>query len=167
MKRGRKTLLTAALRKRIFGMLRRGHTVRITAGTLGFSERVFFEWCQKDCSFAAASLRARAAGRVRIVDSILADKDWRSKAWYLERTASDEFARTEPRTVVIERPPPTPSPEPEASPPKGMERFEKWFTPNGEGIPLDRASLDYLATLRRHSDPSSSPRSENGEEEAI
>ena len=162
MKRGRKTLLTAALRKRVCEMLRRGHTIRTTTAALGFSERAYHEWCQKDSSFAAQSLRARAIDRMRIVDSILADKDWRARAWYLERTASDEFARTEPRTVVIERPPPTPAPEPE-TPPKGMER---WLTPNGEGIPLDRESLDYLASLRRHLDPSPPPRSENGEEEA-
>jgi hypothetical protein len=144
-------------------MLERGHTIKITTAALGFSERAYHEWCQKDSSFAAQSLRARAAGRVRIVDSILADKDWRSKAWYLERTASDEFARTEPRTVVIERPPPTPAPESD-TPPKGMQR---WFTPNGEGIPLDQESLNYLASLRRHLDsPPSLPPSENGDGEA-
>ena len=134
---------------------------RQNCGTFGFSECAYHEWCQKDFSFAAQSLRARAAGRVRIVDSILADKDWRSKAWYLERTAPGEFARTEPRTVVIERPPPTP-PERETLP-QGMER---WLTPKGEGIPLNRESLNYLAALRGHLDPPLPPRSENGEEVA-
>src|SRR5438477_3251025 len=68
---------------------------RQNCGTFGFSECAYHEWCQKDFSFAAQSLRARAIGRMRIVDSILADKDWRARAWYLERTASDEYARTE------------------------------------------------------------------------
>jgi hypothetical protein len=94
MKRGRKTLLTTALRKRVFEMLRRGHTIKTTCGTLGFSERSFHDYCAKDPAFLAATQRARAIGRMRIVDSILADRDWRSKAWYLERTASDgHFAR--------------------------------------------------------------------------
>ena len=147
MKRGRKTLLTAAMRERICEMLERGHTIKITAGALGFSERAYHEWCQKDSSFAAQSLRARATGKMRIVDSILADKDWRARAWYLERCYAAEFARTEPRTIMIERALPTPSPEPQT--PKGMER---WLTPKGEGIPLDGDSLNYLATLRRHLD---------------
>jgi hypothetical protein len=102
MKRGRKTLLTAAMRERIIEMLERGHTIKITAGALGFSERVYFEWCQKDSAFAAASLRARATGRMQLVDSILADKDWRARAWYLERCYPEEFGRSEMR--VIERP---------------------------------------------------------------
>jgi hypothetical protein len=57
-----------------------------------FSERAYHEWCQKDTSFAAQSLRARATGRMRIVDSILADKDWRARAWYLERCYPAEFS---------------------------------------------------------------------------
>jgi len=73
-----------------------------------------------------------------------------------------QLARTEPRVVVIERPPPTPAPEPET--PKGMER---WLTPKGEGIPLDDASLNYLAALRQHLDsPPPLSRSENGGVEA-
>jgi hypothetical protein len=87
----RKTLLTAAPRKRVFEMLQRGHTIK-TSGALGFSERAYHEWCQKDTSFAAQSLRARATGRMRIVDSILADKDWRARAWYLERCYPAEFS---------------------------------------------------------------------------
>jgi hypothetical protein len=162
LKRGRKTLLTAALRKRICEMLQRGHTIKTTCGALGFSERAYHEWCQKDSAFAAQSLRARATGRMRIVDSILADRDWRSKAWYLERCYPAEFARTEPRMVVIERPPPTPAPEPET--PKGIER---WLTPKGEGIPLDDASLNYLAALRQHLDSPPPPsRSENADGES-
>lgn len=89
--RMRKTLLTAAPRKRVFEMLHRGHTIK-TSGALDFSERAYHEWCQKDTSFAAQSFRARATGRMRIVDSILADKDWRARAWYLERCYPAEFS---------------------------------------------------------------------------
>src|SRR5947207_889749 len=109
MKRGRKTLLTAALRKRVCEMLRRGHTIRITTAALGFSERAYHEWCQKDSSFAAQPLRARATDRMRIVDSILADKDWRSKAWFLERTAPEEWGRSEARKIIIEYQPQPPA----------------------------------------------------------
>jgi len=162
MKRGRKTLLTAAMRERIVQMLERGHTVKTTVAANGISERCYFDHCTKDPAFLAATQRARAQGRMQLVDSILKARDWRAKAWYLERTDAAQFARTEPRTVIIDQPPPTPSPEPE-TPPKGMQR---WFTPNGEGIPLDRESLDYLYSLRRHLDPPPLPPSEKGEREA-
>ncbi|HEU5312784.1 MAG TPA: hypothetical protein VFU08_03085 [Candidatus Udaeobacter sp.] len=36
---------------------------------------------------------------MRIVDSILDDRDWRGKAWYLERTAPDEFGRVAEREL--------------------------------------------------------------------
>ncbi len=61
-RRGRATLLTPALKKRICAMLERGHT---------------------------------------IMDS----DDWRAKAWYLERTDPEQYARTEERPIVIQSPP--------------------------------------------------------------
>ena len=36
---------------------------------------------------------------MRIVDSILADKDWRARAWYLERCYPEEFGRSEMRVI--------------------------------------------------------------------
>ena len=80
-------------------MLRRGHTVGTTCGAVGISERSFFDYCAKDAAFLAATQRARAQGRVRIVDSILNDRDWRGKSWYLERTAPGEFGRVEERPL--------------------------------------------------------------------
>src|SRR5262245_8031976 len=99
MKRGRKTNLTAPLQRKIFRLLERGHTVGTVCGAVGISERSYFAYCAKDAAFLAETQRARAQGRVRIVDSILDDRDWRGKAWYLERTAPDEFARVEARPL--------------------------------------------------------------------
>jgi len=102
-KRGRKSLLTPALRKQVCRLLERGHTIATVSAAGGFSERSFFDWCEKNAAFLAETQRARAAGRVRIIESILADRDWRAKAWYLERTDPGQYGR------VAERPPPSPS----------------------------------------------------------
>lgn len=74
------------------------------------SERSFHDWATERPAFLAATQRARAQGRVRIVDSILDADDWRASAWYLERTAPDEFARTVERQFPQEQqPPPQPA----------------------------------------------------------
>jgi hypothetical protein len=75
-----------------------------TCGAVGISEGSYLDYCAKDGAFFAATQRARAVGRVRIVQSILDDRDWKGKAWFLERTAPREFGRT------VERPlPPEPN----------------------------------------------------------
>jgi hypothetical protein len=79
-----------------------GHTLKTSCGACGFSERSFHDYCAKNPAFLAATQHARAAGRVKIVDSILADKDWRAKAWYLERTDPASFGRTAERALPVE-----------------------------------------------------------------
>jgi hypothetical protein len=104
-KRGRRTLLTPALKKRICAMLERGHTVKTTVAALGVSPRSYHDYCERDAAFLAATQRARASGRARIAELILDSNDWRSKAWYLERTDPEQYARTGERQIVIQRPP--------------------------------------------------------------
>jgi hypothetical protein len=96
-RRGQKTLLTPALRKRLTRFLSKGHTIKASCEACGHSERSYFDWCNKDASFLAATLRARTAGKIKIVESILVDKDWRARAWYLERCFPAEFGRTKER----------------------------------------------------------------------
>jgi hypothetical protein len=105
IKRGRKTNLNAQLQHKICNLLERGHTVATTCGATGISERSFHDYCATNAAFLAATQRARAAGRVRIVESILDSDDWRARAWYLERTAPHEFGRS------VERPLPQPEPD--------------------------------------------------------
>src|SRR4029450_9182338 len=100
-RRGRRTRLTPQLQRKICKLLERGHTVGTTCGAVGLSPRSFHDYCAKDSSFLAETQRARAQGRVRIVDSILTDRDWRGKAWYLERTAPDEFGRCAERDLPV------------------------------------------------------------------
>jgi hypothetical protein len=101
---GRRTLLTPALKKRICAMLERGHTVKTTVAALGVSPRCYHDHCEQDAAFFAATQRARASGRARIAESILDSDDWRAKAWYLERTDPEQYARTGERQIVIQRP---------------------------------------------------------------
>src|SRR5947208_7154905 len=92
-KRGRATLLTPAVKKRICAMLERGHTVKTTVAALGVSPRCYHDHCEQDAAFFAATQRARACGRVRIAESIMDSDDWRAKTWYLERTDPEQYAR--------------------------------------------------------------------------
>jgi hypothetical protein len=40
---------------------------------------------------------------MRLVESILEDKDWRGKAWYLERTDPAQFGRSQDRPLPVEK----------------------------------------------------------------
>ena len=100
-KKGRRSKLTPELRRRICTMLSGAHTIRTVCAALGIGERSFFTWCD-DPTFFAETQRARARGRVRIVESILDSEDWRAKAWYLERTDPEEFARVAERPIPVD-----------------------------------------------------------------
>ena len=99
--KGRKSKLTPGLRRQICTMLAGAHTIRTTCAALGIGERSFFTWCE-DPTFFAETQRARARGRVRIVESILGSEDWRAQAWYLERTDPAEFARVAERALPVD-----------------------------------------------------------------
>jgi hypothetical protein len=101
MKRGRRTRLTPQLQRKICRLLERGHTVGTVCAALGLPDRSFHRYCARNAAFLAETQRARAKGRVRIVDSILDDRDWRGKAWYLERTAPAEFGRVAERELPL------------------------------------------------------------------
>jgi hypothetical protein len=101
MKRGRRSRLTPQLQRKICKLLERGHTVGTVCAALGLPDRNFHRYCETNVTFLAATQRARAQGRVRIVESILEDRDWRGKAWYLERTAPAEFGRCAERELPV------------------------------------------------------------------
>jgi hypothetical protein len=98
-RRGRRSRLTPQLQRKVCKLLERGHTVGTGCDALGLPDRTFHDYCAKHPAFLAETQRARAQGRVRIVDSILDDRDWRGKAWYLERTAPAEFGRCAERDL--------------------------------------------------------------------
>src|SRR5262245_47792237 len=100
-RRGRRSRLTPQLQRKVCKLLERGHTVGTVCAALGLPDRSFHRYCERNATFLAATQRARAQGRVRIVDSILDDRDWRGKAWYLERTAPAEFGRCAERELPL------------------------------------------------------------------
>src|SRR5205085_8583927 len=101
-KKGRKSLLTPAFRKRILSLLERGHTIRNACAAVGISERVFYDWCEKNAAFSADVQRARAAGRVQIVERILKSPDWRALSWYLSVTDPEQFGRVAERNLPVD-----------------------------------------------------------------
>ena len=107
--KGRRTLFSRSLQARVCKMLARGHSVRTVAGACGFSERSYHTWCRAKPAFLSATLRARATGRMKIVESILDCGDWRGLAWYLERSDPEQWGRAEARRIVVEYQPPPPA----------------------------------------------------------
>jgi hypothetical protein len=162
---GRKMLLTPALQTRICKLLSQGSAIKSACIICGVGERTFYDWRAKGKAgeepfgrFFSAVTRARETHKAKLIQIVMdaAHQDARHAEWLLERQFPSEFARTEPREkIVIERPPPVPPPEPQTTP----RKTEKWFTPKGTGVPLDKKALDYLDRLRR---AESRPRGENG-----
>jgi hypothetical protein len=106
---GRPTRLNSELAEKICGLLSEGVSITATCDALAIAESRYFEWLKKDAKFREQATHARANGKIALVRQILADKDWRAKAWYLERCWPNEFGRS------VDRPLPLPAePQPVA-----------------------------------------------------
>jgi hypothetical protein len=101
--RGRPTRLNAELMRQICALLSEGISITATCDALGVTESRYFDWIKKDQKFREQATRARARGKIALVRQILADKDWRAKAWYLERCWPNEFGRTADRQLPVEK----------------------------------------------------------------
>jgi hypothetical protein len=106
------------LQKVFCDALAKSHTIKNACVVAGISESTFYEWLarglvgeQPYAEFAELVQSARARGLVTLVESIITDKDWRAKAWYLERIWPDAFGPVAHRFLVKEvpsAPPPAP-----------------------------------------------------------
>ena len=98
-KRGPKNLLEVdpTLQKRICDILADANTIRTACDACGISERVYFDWCQKFPAFYAATRKARAQAKIKLVGilSNAAKTNPNHAQWLLERSWPDEYARTE------------------------------------------------------------------------
>ena len=112
-KRGRPTKLNTELIRQSCDLFREGFGITTVCAALHVSESKFHEWMSKGeqgeqpyAEFRQRTLCARAWGKIEHLRRIFASKDWRGRAWYLERTHPLEFGRT------VERPLPPRPPEP-------------------------------------------------------
>src|SRR5262245_59942741 len=106
MKRGRKSKLTPALRKRICTLLAQGHTIKTVCEAVGIAERTYFDWCEKHLHFSQATTCAIGKSKIVLVNRLLRSDDWRAAAFLLERRWPNEFGRCDIRMLPKE-------PEPE------------------------------------------------------
>ena len=102
MKRGRPTKLNAELTRQICELLSEGISITAVCDALGLTESRFYDWQKQNEDFREQLTRARATGKIALVRQILTDKDWRAKAWYLERCWPSEFGRTAERPLPKE-----------------------------------------------------------------
>jgi transposase len=106
---GRKSRCTPQLQKQFCDALAKAHTIKNACVVAGISESAFYSWLAKGMSgeepyakFVELVQDARARGMVALVESIITDKDWRAKAWYLERVWSQDFGPVAHRVFVRE-----------------------------------------------------------------
>jgi hypothetical protein len=127
--RGRKSLLNAALTKRICALLAKGSSIKSACIQCSLGERTYFDWQERGkageepfANFFSAATRAREQHKQRLIETVMeaAHKDARHAEWLLERQFADEFARPEPRTIIIQQ-----SPIPQMPPPV-VETTHEW-----------------------------------------
>jgi len=113
---GRRTLCTSDLQKVFCEALTRYHTIKHACVAAGIGESTFYLWLLKGMAgekpyvkFLELLQLARARVRTSLVDEIITDKDWRAKAWYLERSWPDAFGPVAHRVIVREVPQAQPS----------------------------------------------------------
>lgn len=108
---GRRTLCTPALQAQFCEALTKYYTIKAACAVVGISESAFYLWLLKGMTgeepyfqFVEMVQLARARVRTSLVDEIITDKDWRAKAWYLERTWPDAFGPVAHRFIVKQAP---------------------------------------------------------------
>src|SRR5439155_22647273 len=98
--RGRKSLLNAALSKRLCRLLAQGSAIKSACVMCGIGERTYHDWNDRGqkgeqpfARFFSAATRARETHKANLIKVVLAaaDKDARHAEWLLERQFPDEF----------------------------------------------------------------------------
>ncbi len=148
-KRGRPSLLDERLQKRLCKLLADANTISASCESLGISTTTYHAWRAKYPDFLAATTRARGQARIKLVKEIkrCSRDDWRGWSWLAERMFPGDFARTEPRVIVMQSPPVPPSPVPVEQPAE-TKRTVKFVVPNRDIF--DAKQLRYFRNLRDH-----------------
>jgi hypothetical protein len=157
-KRGRKSLLNAQLQRKICALLSEGCDQKTACSICGIGERTYHEWKNRGhngdepyASFFSAASRARNVFKARLLKIVTdaAEKEARHAEWLLERRWPNEFGRSENRTIVIDRPPPS------VVPAEQEARTTYYWTTKGNKIPFSREQLKYIAQMRSQYPPGS------------
>ncbi len=101
-KGGRPSKLTPELVDELLRYLRMGISIETACSACGVDDSTYRRWIVGSKQFCTEATRARNKGKIALLAQILTDKDWRAKAWYLERCWPAEFARTEDRRLPEE-----------------------------------------------------------------
>jgi len=99
--RGRKSIRSPKLDRQICDLLASGNTIKTVVDAVGISERVYFEWCERDPHFLQATSRARGEARKTLV-KVLVDAsklDWRAAAFLLSHCWPKEFSELQRQEV--------------------------------------------------------------------
>jgi hypothetical protein len=148
--RGRVTLLTAALKKRICGRLRDGCNVKTACNICGIGETTYHEWKNRGrageepyASFFSETSRARDTFKTNLLKIIMkaADKDARHAEWLLERGWPNEFGRSEPREIIYFHEPAALPVQVQSLKVRTETRWKK------DEIPFSKSQLKYLSDL--------------------
>jgi hypothetical protein len=121
-KRGRRTLCTPQKIRALCKFLSGACTIRTACEATGISEASFHDWVARGergekpfSEFLQAVTRARGEGKAKLVKSIIGSRDWRARLEILARVYPSEYARTEPRIIIVQQPPAPPMPPPTTS----------------------------------------------------
>jgi hypothetical protein len=102
---GRQTKLTQQVHDGLIDHITRAVTVERSCEAVGIHKGQFYEWIKKGewdeehgetsayRTFADAVKKARARAIIKLHNSIAEDKDWKARAWLLERMAPHEYGR--------------------------------------------------------------------------
>ena len=160
---GRRTLCTSEITKALCKYVCDACTLRTAAEAVGISLTSIHEWVRRGeagekpfMQFAEALSRARGFGKAKMVKSIIDSGEPRVLLEYLGRVYPNEYGRSEPRTIVINRPPPPVAPAEQPS------RTTHYWTTKDNQIPLSRKQLEFIAQLRSQYPPAL-PSKKNGE----
>jgi hypothetical protein len=96
-RRGRKSLFTPQLQKRICDFLADANTIKTACDACGIGERTYFNFCERYPAFLAATREAMARAKIQLVAIVrnAAKTNAKHAEWLLERSWPNEYARTE------------------------------------------------------------------------
>lgn len=92
--------MNARQRARVLEALRKGHYVVVACQQAGISRASYYDWTQKDPTFAEETAKAKSDAEDACLGAIMADPSWQARAWVMERRYGKRWAKKTPDVVV-------------------------------------------------------------------